>query len=331
MFHADLQALPDFHHDTGLQPQNSPVQLQLTIDASGAASIDADAIATGSSEAPVLTAVAESGSVELAGGFSFAGRLVVNVSGLDPYDGPVPGLTDIKIPFADAVTFDPYLLSSSATAKAEIAPTDLPPIPLPGGLPGTLQLKIQEGSSVNLEFRGVCAAIQEDVAHYTGRVTRSGTLVLLPTVVLEVPIIGSKSFELPSVSVPIPGLPEDVDLGQPNVIFSGATAGEGERAKVGTCDESGSGGSAGSGGAAGSAGSAGSGGLAGAGGSSGSGGKAGAGGSGGKPADAGTDAADEDAEAGACATVGMPCDSSDECCEGFFCAYDGSEMICKAE
>ncbi len=312
-FHAEVLAIPGFNYDTGLQPAGSPVQLELSVLASGKGTVDATAYASGSSQSPVLTAKQASGKVVIDGGFSLVGKLKVDISGLK-YDGDVPGLTNVVIAFKGDGSFDPYLLNGTASAKADIPPTDLPPIPLPGGLPGSLKIKIDQGSTVSMEFHGVCAAIQGDQAQYTGQMTRSGTLVLKPTIELNIPIVGTKSFDIPTVTVPIAVPAQPVDLGKPTVIFGGAPAAGGEEAKVGTCefdggsaggggggsgggtdaggagqggssaggtDAGGSGATGGNGGESGTGGLGGTGGVGGSGGSGGTGGSGGSGGSGG--------------------------------------------------
>jgi len=99
-FHADVSAIPGFAKDTGLQPSGSPVQLQLKVSASGDGAIDAAAAASGSAGEPVLTALPGSGQVKVDGGFAMEGKLVVDISGLPKYDGPVPGLDNVKIEFS---------------------------------------------------------------------------------------------------------------------------------------------------------------------------------------------------------------------------------------
>lgn len=259
-FHADLQALPDFSKDTGLQPPGSPVQLQLQVESSGTIAIDAEAAASGSASAPVLTALTGTGKLALSGGFALKGTLVVDQTGLPKYDGPIPGLDNVSIPFQGNESFDPFLLSGSATVHAPIPPTDLPGIPLPGGLPGSLIIKIAEGSTVDFEFHGTCAAISGSQAQYTGEGTRGGSLVLEPRIELDLPIGGTKTFDIPKVEVPIALPSESIDLGTQTVSFGSAPA-SGENATVGAC--SGDGGLGGSGGSGGSGGTGGTGGSSG--------------------------------------------------------------------
>jgi hypothetical protein len=247
VFHADVAGLPGVQADTGLVPSGSPVQLELSISASGSGAVDARAVASGSKSAPTLTAKKGSGKVAIAGGFAFDGRLVVDITGLPKYDGPIPGLADVKLEFSGDGTFDPYLLGGEAKAVAPIPATDLPAIPLPGGLPGKLVLKVSEGSEVDVAFHGTCASIEGATAQYTGSVTRGGSLVLAPRVEIDVPVVGTKTFDIPSVTVPIAVPAEDVDLGSPTVTF-GAAAPFGDKAKVGSCHGGGQGG-AGHGGA----------------------------------------------------------------------------------
>jgi hypothetical protein len=267
IFHASLPAIPGLDADTGLQPAGSPVQLQLTLNAEGESTVDAVGQATGSASAPKLVGKPGSGLVEIEGSFSMVGRLVVDVSGLPSYDGPIPGLDDVEIVFQGSETFDPFLLDGSATAHAAIPSTDLPDIPLPGGLPGSLKLKVGEGSTVDVTFQGSCAAIEGSTAYYTGILSRGGSLVIQPTVELDIPIVGIQSYPLPDMTIPVAVPGEDVDLGPQSVQF-GSQSSQGEEAMVGSCG--GGSGASGMGGAAGAAGEGGSGSGTGTGGTGGS-------------------------------------------------------------
>ncbi|MBI5535196.1 MAG: hypothetical protein HY898_20890 [Deltaproteobacteria bacterium] len=311
-FHADVSAIPGVSKDTGLQPSGSPVQLQLKVSASGNGAIDAAAFASGSAGAPVLTSKPGSGKVSVQGGFALEGRLVASVTGLPSYDGPVPGLDNVKIEFKNDAAFDPYLLSGTAVAKAAIPATDLPSIPLPGGLPGSLIIKVADGSTVNLEFHGVCASIQGDQAQYTGTITRSGSLILQPRVEIDVPMLGKKTFDIPEVTVPIAVPAEAVDLGKKTVAFGGVGAEGGETAKVGTCDAVGDGGVGGASGGGGAGGTAGGGnGGSSAGGNGGVGGSSGQGGTGAGGTGAGGTGT---GGTGGSSCAGLSCASSSECC-----------------
>ncbi len=67
VFHADVSAITGLSYDTGLLPAGSPVQLQLKVAAKGNGAIDALAVASGASQAPVLTSKPGSGKVAIAG------------------------------------------------------------------------------------------------------------------------------------------------------------------------------------------------------------------------------------------------------------------------
>jgi hypothetical protein len=235
-FHAEAAALPDVKADTGLQPSSSPVQLQLTVAADAKTTVDAAAYASGSSDAPVLTAKAGSGKLAVKGGFGLNARLVVSMKGIPSYDGPVPGIENSTIAFSGESSFDPYVLDGQVvTVRANIPAVNLPDIPLPGGLPGSLRIQIAEGSTVGAELRGTCAAIEGTTAQYTGTLAHSGNLVLKPTIELDIPLVGKKSYALPDVTLPIAVPARAIDLGSPSVTF-GTTPAAGDVASVGHCD-----------------------------------------------------------------------------------------------
>ncbi len=234
-FHAEAAALPGVNFDTGMQPTGSPVQLQLKVSGVGTNTVDALATASGSIEEPKLTAKPGGGKVIVTGSFVLEGRVSVKMTGLPSYDGPVPGLTDVKIDFGSEAVFDPYLLDGGeVTAKADLPPIDLPPIPLPGGLPGTLKLRLAEGSTVSATFRGTCAAISGDKASYTGTITRSGNFILKPTIELDVPIKGKIPYPLPDVKIPIATPAETINFVS-NAVTFGSDPGTGNVASVGSC------------------------------------------------------------------------------------------------
>jgi hypothetical protein len=235
-FHAEAVALPDVKTDTGLQPANSPVQLQLTVTADAKTTIDATAHASGSSDAPVLTAKAGSGKLAIKGGFGLNARLVVDMKGLPSYDGPVPGIENSSVAFSGESTFDPYVLDGQFVAvTANIPAVNLPDIPLPGGLPGSLKIQVAEGSTVGAELRGTCAAIEGVTAQYTGTLAHSGNLVLKPTIELDIPLVGKKSYPLPDVKLPIAVPARAIDMGSMSVTFGSAPP-TGTVASVGRCD-----------------------------------------------------------------------------------------------
>ncbi len=234
VFHGEDQPFSGFMADTGLQPPGSPVQIQFKVGAMGKITAEAHATSGGPDGAPVVAAVAGSGALAVEGGFDLAARLKVDVSGVPKYDGDVPGLDSIDLAFHGSAMFDPFLVGKSVTATADVPMTKLPPIPLPGGLPGDLLLTIDTGSTVTVTFEGTCAASSGGMAQYQGQTTTSGTLKIKPTVELKVPIVGTKSFDLPEQSVPIPPIARGLDLGTQKV-SGGGSAPTGDVMKQGTC------------------------------------------------------------------------------------------------
>lgn len=236
-FRAEAPALPDFGWDSGLQPPASPVQLQLSVSSRGVAVVNAVATSSGSASAPVLAAVQSGGNVAIDGALVLEGRLVIGITGLPKYDGPIPGLSNIEFKFSDTQVFDPFLIGQTVTAAARIPAVTLPPIPLPGGIDGDLILEAAEGSTVDLTFEGTCAAIEGDQAEYLGTLARGGNLVLRARIEVEVPGLGTRSFAIPDISIPINLPARDADLGTRTVLFGPTPVDPGEIAMVGSCSD----------------------------------------------------------------------------------------------
>src|SRR5215467_492744 len=140
-FHGQADALPGFKGDTGLQPPASPVQVQLLLSAQG--TLTADAVAT--SAGSTMVGKPGSGQFALDVHLKFQANLSESVSGLPPYNGPVPGLDSLDIEFKAQVGFDPFLIGGKATVTAQVPETKLPGVPLPSGL-GTLIITVSGDS-----------------------------------------------------------------------------------------------------------------------------------------------------------------------------------------
>lgn len=232
-FHAEQDLLPGFSYDTGLQPPSGPVQLQITITSGSSFTADAIGVAEGDAKSGELVGKPASGKLALTGKLALVGHLKVDVSGLK-YDGDIPDLKNASIDFSGTNVFDPFLLSSSAGVKAPVTGT-LPSIPLPGGLPGTLDLTIDPGTTLDFSLHGTCAALSGDSATYHAELSRTGTIVITPIVTLSIPVVGSKQFPLPQITVALPSAPAGVDLGTKTVAF-GSSDVQGEHATIGTCE-----------------------------------------------------------------------------------------------
>lgn len=254
-FHGEVNPLGDYSYDTGMQPAGSPVQVQFKFVSEAKLAADAQAVAT---EAPAIASKPGSGKLTLAAKFLLQANLKVDVSGLK-YDGEVPGLDSIDISFAGEKAFDPFALEAPATVETSIPETKLPDIPLPGGLPGVLSLTITKDSVLSSAFQGTCAATDGKTATYRGGSVTTGSVVIQPTVILKLPIVGDKPFPLPAVTAPIPDLEAALDLGTVDVKGTAAAPANAEVIERKSCDAeepgSSSGGSSGSsGGSSGSSG-----------------------------------------------------------------------------
>jgi hypothetical protein len=239
-FHGEQQPLAGFDFDTGKQPAVGPVQIDLALKAKSSLVVDAAATASGSSSAPVLAGEPGSGQVTMDVHFVLAGTLSVDLPGLPKYDGPIPNMNGVDLAFGGKTTFDPFLIGGKATTTATLPETKLPAIPLPGGIPGELQLTIVEGSTVSTDFTGTCAAISTGAngdaphAHYVGKTTTSANLQIAPTIVIHMPIGGDKSIAIPAIAIPVSGIVAPIDLGDV-VVTLGQSSSSGSKAKIGTC------------------------------------------------------------------------------------------------
>jgi len=234
-FHGAAPLFSGFSFDTGLIPAGSPVQVELSLKADGETDVDAAGKTGGSGSDLTVYGTPGSGKVTLKGKFALEGQLNANVSGLPSYNGPIPGFDNVDIEFNQAATFDPFLVGGTSHVDAPIPPAMLPSIPLPGGIPGDLVIAIEDGSVVSADFSGTCAAFDGKNAHYTGTVTTTGTLKLKPTVEIKVPLLGTKSFDIPEIVVAIPSKSAGLDLGSPAAAEGDGSKPMGDAAKKGTC------------------------------------------------------------------------------------------------
>ncbi|NUP08252.1 MAG: hypothetical protein HOW73_19555 [Polyangiaceae bacterium] len=233
------EVLPGFSYSTGLQPPGSPVQASFDLSAGGTTVVEVKTQPSGSASAPELIGIRGGGTLSLQGGFAMTGTLKIDIDGLPSYDGPIPGIENVNIAFEGKTTFDPFSIGKPQSAKADIPPARLPPIPLPGGIPGSLVLDVAEGSFIEVGFTGSCAGIEGDTASYEGDLTRGGALVIKPSVEVDVPIIGKQVFEIPSFTVDLVLDAGTISASAAVTEYGGAV--EGEKADV-ACSGMGEGG-----------------------------------------------------------------------------------------
>jgi hypothetical protein len=244
-FEKEVELFPGFEFDTGLQPPASPVQASFAVIAKGNAIVTAVAAASGSESSPTLSGLPDRGTLKLGGGFSMTGNLIVDLTGLS-YDGEIPGLDDVDIPFEGEASFDPFLLDDDAEGKADIEPAELPGIPLPAPIPGELVLTIVEGSFVSVTLSGRSVCVDGSEGHYDATIARGGTLVIQPLIRIEVLGV-SEDFPIPEFSVDFAlGGPEDIAM-KADVESFGAKPGDGDHTSE-KCESGGDGGGSGSGG-----------------------------------------------------------------------------------
>jgi hypothetical protein len=218
----EAELFPSLEYSTGLVPVGSPVQASFTVSATGKSTLEAKAIASGSESDATLSGVPDSGRFAIEGGFALIGQLKIDIDGLPSYDGPIPGIENVEIPIVGETKYSPFSIGKAVSARADVPPSDLPGIPLPGGIPGQLVIAIAEGSFVELSLSPSCAGVDGSDARYVGSVDRAGVLVLAPRVEVEVPILGTQSFDIPQFSV-------DLALGQNELAATGAVKSFGEK------------------------------------------------------------------------------------------------------
>lgn len=207
-FHGEQQALSGFSYDTGYQPTTPPVQVRLALSSAG--TLGAEAKATGSGDS--MTPTPGSGRFTMDAHLQIHTAVKINVAGVGQFEGPVPGASAVDLAFGGETTFDPFLLGGPTTnVTADMPETQLAQIPL-GTIPGTLVIRAR--GTIGSEFVGTCAKAQDGVGQYTGVTTTGGTLVLRPSVVLEVPGVGSQTYDIPEITVTIPPSGASMDLGR---------------------------------------------------------------------------------------------------------------------
>ncbi len=206
---ASVELLDSFSYATGPLPGSGPVQVSLQLSGSATAKVSLPAIASEASGAPALHAAGE-GKIEVTGGFFLDGSLKVDQTGLPQYDGDLPGLADVSLPISGSASVPGFAIDAAATVSAVIQPGDLPAIPLPGGLPGRLQLSVGEGSAIDVTLQGTCASVDGATASYRGAAVRSGTINLDIAVELDTGIAGTQTFDIGTVAIPLPEAGYDV-------------------------------------------------------------------------------------------------------------------------
>lgn len=212
-FHGELEAFPGFGYDTGTLPENSPVQLQLQFSAGGKLTADAMGTSGGGAGSVAVAGVPGSGLYKLDAHLKAAATLHVHVTGLPGYDGPIPGIENLDIALAAQTTFDPFLLGGSkAKLDAHLPETELPPIPL-GSVPGKLVVTISSASTINSNLWGVCAGVDSGQVQFLAEAATSATIVLKPKIVITIPFVGDKEYEIPEIRFETGQIKAPLDLG----------------------------------------------------------------------------------------------------------------------
>jgi hypothetical protein len=165
--------------------------------------------AVGSRDGDKLVGKAGAGTFKLDMHVKLEGHLKVD-AGTVKYDGDLPGLKDIDIPIAGSAPFDGFLLDGDpAQVSADVPETKLPDIPL-GSVPGHLSITVASGTKITSSFHGSCLTVKASQATLAGTTSTGGTILLKPSLVLEVPLF-SKTIDLPVVTVNVPSSVKELD------------------------------------------------------------------------------------------------------------------------
>ena len=206
-FRGEDEPLGAFEHDTGLLPGGSPVQVRAVARGRGQVVV----VARGESAGEALTPVAGSGSIQASGGLDLEIHAHVDVSGIR-YDGPVHTQA-YELPVGSA-TFDPFLVGEGESVEVQSAlpEAELARVPIPS-VPGSTLVLGVAGGTVTTRYHGTCAAVSGGRAEYLGALTIAGTVDLSATVEIEPPFGETLTFGPFALSVPIPDIARELDLG----------------------------------------------------------------------------------------------------------------------
>ena len=204
-FAIEREFLPDFELDTGFLPEGQPVQVRAIARAGGTLSARAAAERAGDELVPVPG----SGSLALSAGLSLEIHANIDVTGAS-FNGLVESF-EYAIPETE-IAFEPFLLDAAATLDVPLPAEELATVPI-GSVPGaSLRISV-EGGNVTVGLAGDCAAASNDLAQFTGTLTTGGRVELGATVVLDLPIGGTKEFGPFTLPVDLPALDIAVDFG----------------------------------------------------------------------------------------------------------------------
>jgi hypothetical protein len=162
------------------------------------------------SDGSSMTPVVGSGELTSSGELVLEVSARIDASGLS-YEGVVDSFAYAIEPAT--TMFDPFLLDGEATVESALPPSELARVPVPS-VPGATLVVDVTGGSIATTFRGTCAETADGVGQYAGATTTSGVVELAGTIEIEIPIVGTETFGPFDVSVEIPELSGEIDLGQ---------------------------------------------------------------------------------------------------------------------
>lgn len=144
--------------------------------------------------------------VALSGSLGIGGTFHLEIDGYPAYDGPIPGLAEIEIPFEAASASEPDAIDH--VVEAALTHTALKPIALPAGLPGSLVVTIGEGSHLAANVLGALATSPEEATE--SELDTAGHVTLHAKIVVP----GQDEILIAPITVPL-ALPDRATMPSP--------------------------------------------------------------------------------------------------------------------
>lgn len=204
-FSGGHEFLPGFEIDTGWVPEDGPAGVRLTASALGRVDVATQATTDGA----MLLPVSGSSNISLEGALKFDVSARIDASGVT-YEGIIDTF-EYAIALA-SMTFEGFAIEQPVILTADLPPQELGRVPIPS-VPGSTFVFEITGGHIDTSFQGSCATMAGGFAQVTGTTTTSGAIETGSSIEIDVPIVGSKTFGPFEVTIPIPEVVQDVDLG----------------------------------------------------------------------------------------------------------------------
>jgi hypothetical protein len=204
-FDGQRDLLPGFEYDSGFVPAESPAAIRIVVRGEGGVTAKARVTTDG----VTMTPVPGSGELSMQGELRLEVSARIDTAGIEFED--VVDAFVYAIPEGTA-SFEPFLLDESATVQTELPPGELARVPI-GAVPGASVVIEVAGGSLSTVFAGACAEAVDGAGQYVGHTTTSGTVDLQGTIEVEIPIVGTETYGPFAVTVDVPALDGEIDLG----------------------------------------------------------------------------------------------------------------------